>query len=254
MNPSIRKVARTFLFAGAVAAVAAFGLTGCSKDDKPATTAPLTAGTSTFTGTMAGATVSGSVTTTIATSTLLIASGSPKAGAYSTQSTIDVTGTLVIAGGPTVTLAGTYDTETKTLVVTGGGYTFTGSFASGIMTGAFTGPAGVSGGFSLSPSTNGSVKVYIGTYTSTTGGNSGNFNLAVSGTTLNGLAVDSPGGNQTPLSGTLTSGTDISLVNPYNPTGPPLATGTLNTSTNVMTGVFDSGNGNSGTWTSALSQ
>jgi hypothetical protein len=233
--------------------VAALGLSGCSKDTKSVTAPPAPSST-TFVGTMAGATVSGSVTTVIAAAVSAPQPGATGAqdvlGGTSAQSQVGVTGTLVIAGGATVSLTGTYDTVSKALSVTGGGYTFTGTFASGIITGAFTGPSSVTGGFTLSPSANGSVKVYIGTFTSTSGGASGNFNLVSSGTTLTGLAVTT-GGSEIPLNGTLTSGTNVSIVNPGYPSGPPLATGTLNTTTHVMSGLFNDQAGNSGNWTSA---
>lgn len=246
MRISIRSQQSFLAFAvPAVVLVAALGLSGCSKDKK-SVTAPAAPSSTTFIGTMAGATVSGSVTTTIAAA---VSAAQP--GATSAQGAVAVTGEMDIAGGATVTLAGTYDTDTKVQAVTGGGYTLTGTLASGTITGGFTGPGSVTGAFTQTPGASNSVNVYIGTFTSTSGGDSGNFNLVAKGTILTGIAVTTSG-TQIPLNGTLTGGTAVSIVNPGNPSGPALATGTLNTTTHVMSGQFNDGAGNSGNWTSAI--
>jgi hypothetical protein len=257
MRNSIRRAANLFAIAvPAAILVSGLALSGCGKDKK-SPTAPTPPGSTTFVGTMAGANVSGMVTVTIAATVSEPQPGAARAqgllGAGAAQGSVGVTGTLAIAGGATSSLTGTYDTVAKTLAVTGGGYNLGGTLASGVISGAFTGPSSATGGFTLSHNASGSVKVYIGTFTSTSGGDSGRFNLVSNGTVLTGLAVTT-GGTQIPLNGTLTDGTAVSIVNPGNPSGPPLATGTLDTGTHVMSGQFDDGAGNSGNWTSTIAQ
>lgn len=67
----------------------------------------------------------------------------------------------------------------------------------------------------------------------------------MNGTTLSGSALTSSG-NAAPLDGTVTAGA-VSIVNPLDPQGPPLATGTITGTT--AKGIWDDGQGSSGTWT-----
>ncbi len=227
----------------AVLALAALG-GGCDCDDStdPAPHNPAPGSTS-FTGTMAGSNVSGSMTITVATDT-------PKQeSAYGTLHEIEATGTLDVTGTGSIDLSGVYHTDEHHIIISGGGYTFTGTFANGVISGTFTGP-GNSGSFTCSVDGSGTVKVYCGTFTSTTGGPGGNFNIVVDGTTITGIAVTTTG-DQIPLSGTLTNGTEISVVNPANPSGPPLATGNLETVGDTVSGTYDDQKGDSGTWSGA---
>jgi hypothetical protein len=77
------------------------------------------------------------------------------------------------------------------------------------------------------------------------GDDDGTWNFVVSGTTLPGSALTSSG-TAAPLDGTVNAGA-VTIVNPANPTGPPLATGTITGTT--ATGTWDTGAGQSGTWT-----
>ncbi len=225
------------------------GLSTVTACKRKSTAPAVPAGGSThFTGTIAGASVSGSIKITVAT-----ASPSAYEGATRSEATVTATGSVVIGSDPEVPLTGTYDTSTHALSITGGGYTFVGTYTAGTISGTFTGPSAVSGGFTVQTDPNSTVAVYIGTFTSTSGGASGNFNLVVNGTVITGLAVATDG-TEVPLNGTLTNGTDVSIVNPGNGAAPPLATGTLNTFDHTMSGTFDDSAGNSGNWAGALAQ
>jgi hypothetical protein len=89
---------------------------------------------------------SGTLALTIASGTLSLVAG-PDYAAQAPLASVSVTGTLTIQGGATVSLTGTYDTGAHTLSVSGGGYTFTGSYAGGILSGTFTTSGGATGGF-----------------------------------------------------------------------------------------------------------
>ena len=93
-----------------------------------------------------------------------------------------------------------------------------------------------------------SVHAYCGTFTSTSGGESGIFDFVTQGTTVDGIAYTS-GGTEIRLQGTL-AGTGLTIINPLNP-GPFLATGTLNNSNNTVSGTYDDSAGNQGTWAGA---
>jgi len=152
-------------------------VTGCKKDDNPVTTPPPT-GSTTWIGTLANASETGSFTLTFSSA---IGKLAPRMIA-DVESVITVSGSIKI-GSTTILLNGTYETTTDSLYVTGGGYTFTGKLNSGHITGTYTGPNGP-GGFSASPSTSeGSVKVYCGTYHETSPDTSvhGRFNLVITG-------------------------------------------------------------------------
>lgn len=78
--------------------------------------------------------------------------------------TVAATGTLHIAGGATTTLAGTYDPSAKTVSLSGGGYSFTGSFGVSGVLGTYVAPGSVTGGFSALSTSGGTVSRYCGTY------------------------------------------------------------------------------------------
>src|SRR5207245_414900 len=66
------------------------------------------------------------------------------------QATVNATGNCIITGQPTVSLSGTYTPSNGALSLTSGDGTtvFTGTIANGTASGTFTGPNGLSGGFS----------------------------------------------------------------------------------------------------------
>jgi len=164
-------------------------LSGCKKDDNP--TNPPGGGTTTYTtyaGTFAGSSESGSMSVTRTTH-------SPEA-LPKTAAIDSITGTLKISGGATIILQGTLNTADGSFTVSGGGYTFTGTLSGTSISGSYTGPNG-SGSFTMKASPNNSVKVFVGKYTSQAGRPNGRFNLAwdSTGGTLNGLAVSDSGSN-----------------------------------------------------------
>ncbi|MFN0156433.1 MAG: hypothetical protein ACKVRP_00005 [Bacteroidota bacterium] len=207
--------------------VLGLAIAGC-KDDE-GTTDPPTNQPVTYVGTIANGTESGSISMTVAPS-------------KSTGINSGVTGTLTIVSpsDTTITLTGTFTTDT--LAVTGGAYAFDGTLAGGSISGDYTGPNGP-GQFSAQPSTNNSVTVYAGTYTSSTiSGNFGTFNIVINGTVITGFSVDSGSGESTTLTGTLT-GNNISILG-------GLAVGTLAGTT--VSGTYNNGSGDQGTWSGEL--
>jgi hypothetical protein len=158
------------------------------------------------------------------------------------SASLTVTGTLTLVSpaAGTHALTGTYDDATNALNLSGGGYTFTGVFdgASGLE-GNYTGLNGA--GLFVTALSAGNAQAFCGTFD---GDDDGTWNFVVNGTELSGTALTSSG-DVAPLDGTVTGGA-VSIVNPANPTGPPLATGTI-TGTSA-TGTWDSGAGQSGTW------
>jgi hypothetical protein len=240
MTTDRRKYSNTLAIG--IALIATITSAGCGKSSD--STAPGGGGgggtTSTFVGTMAGPTTGGKLTLVLPTTTPGPADGEPI-----TNATITATGTFEPHGGAAVALGGTYDPATKALSVTGGGYTFTGTYFSGVLRGSWTrSPATAAGTFVLVLAVSASsVHVYCGTFTSTSGGVGGVFNFAIQGSTIDGIAYTSDG-TEIRLQGTL-GGASITLVNPLNRAVP--GHGTINaTNSTVMertTTVRNSGTG-----------
>jgi hypothetical protein len=129
---------------------------------------------------------------------------------------LDVTGTVELAGGGTITITGTWDTTTGAVSLSGGGYSFTGTYSAGRLTGSFTGP-GVEGVFELRlTSSSSAVTIYCGTFTGRDksgtdddGPDDGTWNMAVGTGSLNGAGV-SDGGTAFAFEGTR-SGNSVSI-------------------------------------------
>ncbi len=145
-------------------------LSSCKKDDNPAGPPPGGGSTTkTYAGTFAGVSETGSMSLTWTV---------PGSAAFEKTTAIyTVSGSITIDGGSTITLSGTFNTSNDSLIVSGGGYTFRGKLSGTGITGTYSGPSG-SGGFTVKSSTNNSVKVFCGTYTSNAGNSDGRFNLA----------------------------------------------------------------------------
>lgn len=225
----------------------ALALPSCSNDNNPYSPGGGGSGgggTTTLVGVAAGASVSGSLALILPAGT----SPGPEAGPLSSRVAVNVTGTFAPRSAAAIPLGGTYDPSTKALSLSGGGYTFTGIYFSGVLRGNWVrAPSPATGTFVLVlPNPGSSPHAYCGTFTSTSGGQSGIIDLVIHGATVDGIAYTSSG-TETRLQGTLGGGTSITLINPLNP-GPYLATGTLNTSDNTANGTYDDGAGNSGTW------
>jgi hypothetical protein len=97
---------------------------------------------------------------------------------YAQADSAVATATFHPVGGGSISLSGTYTRSTKTLNLSGSGYTFSGTFASGALTGTYTGPNGVTGSFSSRSAADGTITLYCGTMRN----GAGVFNLAVSAT------------------------------------------------------------------------
>jgi len=237
-----RRSDRTLLAGGVL--LLAFALTACSNDNNPYSPGGGGNGTTTLVGVAAGASVGGSLTLILPAGT----SPGPTAGPFSSRVAVNVSGTFAPTGAAAIPLGGTYDPSTKGLSLTGGGYTFTGTYFSSVLRGNWVrAPSPATGTFVLVLATpSSSPHAYCGRFTSTSGGEGGIFDFVIHGATVDGIAYTSSG-TETRLQGTLGGGTAITLINPLNP-GPFLATGTLNTSDNTVSGTYDDGAGNSGNW------
>jgi len=220
-------------------AVFAVLLGGCKDDSTP--TAP-GGGSTTYTGVMAGGGVSGSISINIPT---------PKRAYPSVTEegdTLEISGTLKINGGATVSLTGYYVVLTDEIYLSGGGYSFFGFVDEGNISGTFNSPGG-SGVFSAEEGGAGTVKTYCGTYQDNSPGTeSGYFNMIINGTDIVVIVSPSSGDGTYWATGTLTNGTVIAIYDPETP-GFPVATGILNTSNNTVSGTYIGDPG--GTWSGA---
>jgi hypothetical protein len=201
---------------------------------------PGTGTAATFGGTLAGGGISGELELTIAGSAAAATRMAtlPQFRVSGARVIVSVTGCLYL-GGSCVALTGTYDTQTKALNVSGGGYTFTGTWANGRIEGTFTGP-GVDGLFVVHGSTRETVQVYCGTYT---GDSDGIWNLVRRASVLSGVYND-VSGDSGELSGTLNNNAvSVSFTGGS-------ASGTLSGS--VMSGTWQTADGSSGTWSGTL--
>lgn len=159
-----------------------------------------------FRGTLTGKGESGVIDATLPTGTK-IASISPLDGPVAAGNA--VVATINLGNGKTISLTGTYDAATKTLTLSGAGFSLTGTLNGSTLSGSYTSPSG-GGSFALQAAVSGAVFVYCGTYTAT-GGGGGTWNLVQGADNkLSGSYTDAAGGSGL-LSGTL-AGAAISLV------------------------------------------
>ena len=210
-------------------------------------------------GTFINATEGGFMDLTIQSAVLAPARPAPSMGQHAVQAT----GTLHLEGGGTIPLAGYYNPETDTLVVTGtavgasgvrpaagGGlptYSFIGVYdASGIngIVGQYLGPYGP-GFFGCAVGGTNDVKVYCGQFQNEAMDASGRWNLIVVGTNVVGIAISTEN-DEFPFEGTVSgTGTSltINLAADDGAGGTLSATGTLDTTTNTIS---------NGSWTTYL--
>lgn len=126
---------------------------------------------------------------------------------YAQATSVSASGTFHVTNdSQTTTLSGTFDSSTKALNLSGGGFTFTGAIDNGQMTGTFTGPNSATGTFSGLNSTTATVTRYCGTFTGT---QSGVWNFEVANGKVLGAVVQTPKPGQSGLSivGTLSGST-----------------------------------------------
>jgi len=101
---------------------------------------------------------------------------------------ISATGNLSLVGGGAASLSGTYDSGSKALSLTGGGYSMSGTLGGATVTGKLTAPAGSAGAFMAASTSSGPAtpycsqqttpsgeKVFWNVYVSSTGDISGSF-------------------------------------------------------------------------------
>jgi hypothetical protein len=185
-------------------------LAGCSSSSDGSSGSSGTSGTPAaagvaFRGTLTAKGESGVVDATLPTGTK-IASLHPLADPAVANS---VVATITLSGGKTFSLTGTYDAATKTLTITGGGYTLTGTLTGSTLSGTYTGPSGA-GSFALQAATSGAVNVYCGTYKGTGLPGGGSWNLVQGADNkLSGSYTETAGGSGL-ITGTL-AGTAITL-------------------------------------------
>lgn len=152
----------------ALAVVALAALAACGGGSTPPPAAP-TATNRAFTGALSTGDV------------LAVDVGTPPASAAAAAApagSVAVSGTITLSGGGSVDLSGYYVAATGQIVITGGGYELTGTFAGGALSGTFTIGGTPVGAFFAADSTTTTPTTYCGTYT---GGDSGRFVLLVAG-------------------------------------------------------------------------
>lgn len=229
----------------AVLAALAVAFTGCKSSTAPKTQQP----SGVYKGTLVGAGASGVLTVTFPVAAVAAGLVTPARISFVrvayAAAAISVTGSLVITGGSTIALTGTYNASANPqLSIAGGGYAITGNYSasSGVLSGSFTGPGG-SGQWTVSAGGT-AVKVFCGTYS---GSGSGTWNLVLDASNnLTGAANASAGtirltGSYVPGTGgvTVTSPDDTKLN----------AIGMLNATSGAGSGTYTDGTGKSGSWT-----
>ncbi|HEX5819146.1 MAG TPA: hypothetical protein VFY20_09720 [Gemmatimonadales bacterium] len=163
---------------------------------------------------------------------------------------IDLTGTMDFINGTTVSLSGTLDGSA--LILTGGGYEFTGTAVGDVINGTFTGPDGETGSFSATLIPDGiAIVTMCGSFS---GDDSGVFSLSLDPDRNGGVIVvpddGGPGvtGVARPKSGT----TDQVEVLPDALPSFVIATGTVSSGFNSIAGTWDDGQGSSGSFTGSV--
>ena len=175
MNP--RQLIRLLPLVAAVSA--------CTKKHS---TGPTSADSTIFVGVLNNGSESGALMVTIKTASLAPPIPATSA-AFSATGTVNAAGTLQLVGaGVPIGLTGTYASPGGPLATSGGGYSLTGTYGAGVISGTYTGPQG-SGAFIMEPYINGAATA-CGTFASQVATPSGNFDLAISGSGAVGLAWD----------------------------------------------------------------
>ena len=225
-----RRAPRVWLMAAACAA--AFVVWSCGSDDG---TNPPDTNTTALAGVMTASDGSSGKLSLTADGVFAPGVAAPAAtmslSAAAPLAVLDLSGTAALADGSTVDLTGTWNTDTGALQMAGGGYTFTGTYANGRITGTWDGPS-IDGVFSLLvASTSADIHVYCGTFTGRevedmpsggtgTAPDNGTWNMVVGTSTVDVFLVSDEGGIGG-VSGTR-SGSTVTLT-----VGGGSATGTL---------------------------
>lgn len=158
----------------------------------------------------------------------------------------NLSGTMDFISGASVALTGTLDGVALSL--TGSGYTFTGTQNGNVISGTFTGPGGETGSFSATLVPDGvAITTMCGSYD---GSDSGVFSLNIAPDRSGGVIIvpddGSPG--MTGKARAKANSSDQVEVLPDALPSFVVATGTVNGTFNAITGSWDDGQGNSGTF------
>jgi hypothetical protein len=230
-------------------------LAGCGKDSDSPTGPSGPPTTTTMNGVMINANENGRLVVTIATTTL-----APPPGAYvANGEVILASATYRPVGGGTVNMSGTYDADTDSLVLAGGGYSFAtmletdGPRAS--MVGEYAGPNGP-GLFGAAQTDGANVTVHCGTYLSLTTAESGRLGVLANDDEFAGIMFSAQTSEFQAFEGMLSgTGTTRTVTGGGSEGVDSIAvSGTLNTVSGISSGTWtylnlDTMSGDSGTWT-----
>jgi hypothetical protein len=228
----MKTLARVLVVAAAIASL------GCGGDSNSNPTGP-SGPTGTYKGTFVGevgSTTSGVLTFTLPTSSGVVAQLGRTAAApdfESSSAPVTVTGSMSLTGGSVVPLTGTYDAAASPqLVLAGGGYGLTGNYSAtnNQFSGSTTFPDGKTGVWTVSANA-ATVRVFCGTYTSSSGEGGGTWNVVLDeNNNLTGAATAAG-----LLQGTFNPGSHAVSVTYSGGT----ATGTLDPATGGGSGTYD---------------
>jgi hypothetical protein len=182
-------------FLGLLLAAHVVAIAGCGGGNNPTsspTPTPTVVSSTSFKGTVAGSGGrSGTIAITVQakiTAAAVRALASPSASAV-----------ITFSDGSTVALTGTYDSNSGTLSITGGGYSVAGTIANDQVSGTFTAPDGGTGIFTLLDATQATVTNYCGTFTEPDDHGVWDFEVSATGT----LAGNAFGNHFLTLSGSV---------------------------------------------------
>jgi hypothetical protein len=222
---------------------------GCKKKtpDEPSNS-------TTYQGVLAGTT--GQIGTFTATVSAVVARARPLFEVPGTAvlhaASVNANATLRIVGGSTIPLTGSFDTNEKSMSLSGGGTTMSGLVTGASLSGTYTGAAGASGTFGGRSTIGTNVTTYCGDIFGAppdTGVKTGVFNIAVADATggvSGAFAITAIPSSSGYVSGSLT-GTNLSLVYTNVTQGGATGTAIGTVQNGNMSGTAASGNPFSGT-------
>lgn len=234
---------------------------GCS-DDNP--TSP-GGGTPTPTTSMSGAFVSGTANGPMSVSISSASLASRLHGGRVSTTVVTATGSIKPIGGGTISLTGSYNTDTDTLGLSGSGYVFTGQADTtggvDVITGSWTGPGGP-GVFGCGEGTaSNPVGAYCGSYENDAGTDTGNFDFLAIGDEFSGIVFPSDGSEPSVFEGAISGTGTVRNIDGLGQVGDLelIVTGTLNTTTGAVAGTWETRDVNLivvdfGTWMGARCQ
>lgn len=211
---------------------------GCGNDDDNSNNNGGGGGatTSSFTGWFANGNESGRLTVTVNAPNLARGLLAPRAA-------VTASGSLTPTGGAPVPLTGTFDDTNGDLNLSGGGYALGGIYdigPPGNFFGGYTGPNG-GGQFSCASGSTSGMQVYGGDYLSDVTAGGGTFLLSLLNGVIEGVATETGDSLGLYFTGTATgTGTTRTIAISGSDAGYDMTgTGTLNTSTNHISGRYN---------------